>query len=91
MQMTRCGQLEAKLITTRMLRGNYVSDIQGRFVIGKFDLMLLYHHLVEAGVQAGMGLWNIYKQTGKEASSYSSMQTHIHTHTHKHVCIFNKA
>jgi len=71
--MTRFGQLEAKFIITRMLRGNYASDIQGRFVKDKFDLMLLYHHLVEAGVRAVIGHWNIYKQIGKEAPSYSSM------------------
>jgi len=73
MQMTRCGLLEAKFIITRMLRGNYVSDIQGRLVKDNIDLMLLYHHLVEAGVHAGMGHWNIHKQTGKEAPSYRSM------------------
>jgi len=55
MQMTRCGQLEAKFIITRMLRGNYVSDIQGRFFKDRLDHMLLNHHLVEAGVHAGMG------------------------------------
>jgi hypothetical protein len=55
-----------------------VSDIQGRFVKDNIDLMLLYHHLVQAGVHAGMGHWNIYKQTGKEAPSYSSMQTHTY-------------
>jgi len=71
MQMARCGKLEAKFIITRMLRGNYVSDIQGRFVKDKLDLMLLYQHLVEAGVHTGMGHWNIYKQIGKEAPSYN--------------------
>ena len=71
--MTRCGELEAKFIITRMLRGNYVSDIQGRFVKDKIDLMLLYDHLVAAGVKAGVGHWNIYKQTGKEALQYSSI------------------
>jgi hypothetical protein len=60
-QTTRCAQLEAKFIITRMLRGNYVSDIQGRFVKDNIDLMLLYHHLVQAGVHAGMGYCNIYK------------------------------
>jgi len=58
---------------TRMLRDNYVSDIQGRFVKDNIDLMLLYHHLVQAGVHAGMGQWNVYKQTGKETPSCSSM------------------
>jgi hypothetical protein len=71
--MTRCGQLEAKFIITRMLRGNYVSDIQGHSVKDNIDLTLLYHHLVQAGVHAGMRHWNIYKQTGKQAPSYSSM------------------
>jgi hypothetical protein len=61
MQMTRCGQLEAKFIITRMRRDNYVSDIQGRFVKDNIDLTLLYRHLLQAGVRAGMGHWNIYK------------------------------
>jgi hypothetical protein len=69
--MTRCGQIEAKFIITRMLRGNYVSDIQGRFVKDKIALMLLNHHLVEAGVNAGIGHWNIYKQTGIESLLYT--------------------
>lgn len=78
--MTRCGQLAAKFVITRMLRGNYVSDIQGRFVKDKLDLMLLYHHLVEAGVQYTLE-WDIGTFTNKleKKPLLTFLCKHLHT------------